>query len=89
MDNMWGYQGSCGLGGLDGGFFGIGWLFMIIFWGVVIWAIIALVRHFSGRDNDWQMKSKDDEALRILNERYAKGEISKEEYEEKKSVLNK
>lgn len=83
---MWGYQGSCGI---DGGLWGIGWIFMIVFWGVVIWAIIALVRHFSGKESDWQNKSKGDEAIRILNERYAKGEISKEEYEERKSVLNK
>lgn len=83
---MWGYQGSCGI---DGGFFGIGWIFMLIFWGVVIWAIIALIRHFTGKDSDWNMKSKDDEALKILNERYAKGEISKDEYEERKATLRK
>lgn len=85
---MWGYPGSCGIG-IASGTFGIGMIFMIIFWGVIIWAIIALVRHFSGKDSDWNMKSKGDEALRILNERYAKGEISKEEYEERKAVLLK
>lgn len=85
---MWGYPGSCGVG-LATGTFGIGIVFMIIFWGVIIWAIIALVRHFAGRNSDWHMKSKENEALRILNERYARGEISKEEYEERKAVLNK
>lgn len=86
---MWGYPGSCGIGGVAGGAFGIGMVFMLIFWGVVIWAIIALVRHFAGNNSDWRMKSKDEEAMRILNERYAKGEISKEEYEERKATLMK
>ncbi|EKE25194.1 MAG: hypothetical protein ACD_5C00254G0001 [uncultured bacterium] len=85
---MWGYPGSCGIG-IGGGAFGIGLVFMILFWGVVIWAIVALVRHFSGKNSDWHVKSGSDEAMGILNERYAKGEISKEEYEERKATLIK
>lgn len=71
--------------------FGLGWIFMFIFWGVVIWAIYTLVRYFTGNDNSHGFRSsdKDDEAMKILKDRYAKGEISKEEFEERKNVLQK
>ena len=53
-----------------------------------VWFIIWLFRgHRGGRwsrmPGMWQSHS----ALTILNERYAKGEISKEEYEERKKTL--
>ena len=79
----WGMMGP----GMMGGF---GWwwfmpIFMIIFWGLVIWGIVALVRGLSApRDSD---SSKADSPLEILKKRYAKGEIAKEEYEEKKKDL--
>ncbi len=73
--------------GMMGGF---GWMwlmpiFFIIFWGLVIWGIVALVRGLSGsRGSD---SSKTDSALEVLKKRYARGEINKEEYEEKKKDL--
>jgi putative membrane protein len=73
--------------GVMGGF---GWMwlmpiFFIIFWGLVIWGIVALVRGLSGsRGSD---SSKTDSALEILKKRYARGEINKEEYDEKKKDL--
>lgn len=90
MYNNWGY----GMG------FGFGWIFMIIFWGLVIWGFVALMRHFFGGEHNEccgrhkQDKEKDvfarkNSALDILEERYAKGEINKEEYEERKKVLSK
>ncbi len=79
----WGMMGP----GIMGGF-GWGWLmpiFMILFWGLVIWGIVALVRGLSGsRGSD---SSKADSALEVLKRRYARGEINKEEYEEKKKDL--
>ena len=82
-----GWHGSGG-GGMRGGF--SGWwfmpIFMILFWGLVICGIVALVRGLSGsRSSD---SPKVDSALDVLKRRYAKGEINKEEYEEKKKDLS-
>ncbi len=63
---------------------GLGGLFMVIFWVLIIWAIIAFFRGCHGSSH-W-MEGKD-RALEILKERYAKGEIDKKEFEEKKKDL--
>ncbi len=67
--------------------FGGGWfmmIFMIIFWGLIIWGIVALARHFGGPR---YYRSEDNSALEILKRRYAQGEINREEFEEKKNAL--
>lgn len=84
---MYGYDYS-NMCGVIGGF-GFGWIFMLIFWGIIIWAIVALVQYATGSDSHWSKKEKEDEAVRILKERYARGEINKEEYEERKSLLDR
>ncbi|MEQ1752504.1 MAG: SHOCT domain-containing protein [Micropepsaceae bacterium] len=61
---------------------GFGWLFMFLFWVLVIGGIVALVKWFSD-----QSGSGGKTALQILQERYARGEIQKEEYEQKKHDL--
>ncbi len=59
-----------------------GGIMMIVFWTAVIYFIVWLVR------ND-KINSKDNNAaLNILKERYAKGEMDKKEFEEKKKDLN-
>lgn len=65
---------------------GFGWLFMILFWGLVILGIVAIVK--------WLMDSAggahlpgERTALDILKERYARGEIDREEFEEKRRDL--
>lgn len=68
-----------------GNMFSFGWIFVIIFWGLVIWGVFALIKNTTHSDKDGiNDKNK---ALAILNERYAKSEISKEEFEEKKNDL--
>ncbi len=59
-------------------------IFMVIFWGLVIWGIVALVRGLSESNGS---HSKADSASEILKRRYAQGDISKEEYEAKKKDL--
>jgi len=65
-----------------------GWLMligMVIFWGLIIWGIVALVRR-TGRFGCCS-SGPSESALEILKKRYAKGEIGKEEFEEKKKTL--
>ncbi|PIP03531.1 MAG: hypothetical protein COZ49_01965 [Candidatus Yonathbacteria bacterium CG_4_10_14_3_um_filter_47_65] len=74
-------------------FGGFGWIFMIIFWGLVIWAILAFMRggfgrgHMCGHGYGDDAHGKDKSPLEILKERYAKGEMDRKEFEEKKKDL--
>lgn len=56
--------------------FFLGPVFMIIIWGLVIWGIVSIVRYFSNHSTN-----KNESALEILKERYAKGEITREQFE--------
>lgn len=64
--------------------FGGGGFMMIFWWGLIIVGIILLVKWLS--DQKSQTRTEDS-ALEILKKRYASGEISKEEFEEKKKDL--
>lgn len=60
-----------------------GGIMMLIFWSLVIWLVIYAIRKLSPNE-----KSKNvDNAIDILRQRYAKGEISVEEYRERHKEL--
>lgn len=73
----WGMHPMWGVWGL-----GIG-LMMLVFWGVVIVAIVLVIRWLVSQGRPPQS----DRALDILRRRYASGEIGKEEFEAKKRDL--
>lgn len=78
---MWGYDGF-GYGG-----FGMG-IGMLLFWGLIIAAIVVLVRGFGGSSKGSAPRLPEKTALDILRERYARGEIDKAEFEEKRRDLS-
>ncbi|MCX6021860.1 MAG: SHOCT domain-containing protein [Chloroflexi bacterium] len=85
---MWGYgqapfmeQGGWGLGlGM-----GVGLLLHLGFWGAVIVGGAVLVRSLLRKSH--RTRGADDSAVGILGRRYAAGELTKEEYEQRLHVL--
>lgn len=66
------------------GAWGFGMMFMmILFWVLVIIAVVLGIRWLLGQGKG----SRSDSALEILRQRYARGEINKEEFETKKKDL--
>lgn len=74
MDSTTGY-GGWGMG--------FGWVFMLLFWALVFLGIAALAKWLWGSGGRTAKT-----ALRTLEERYARGEIGREEFEQKKRDLS-
>lgn len=69
---------------------GMGWIGMLLFWGLVIAGIVALVRWAGAQSGAPRNPSSDAPArtpLQILQERYARGEIERDQYEIKRRDL--
>jgi putative membrane protein len=65
---------------------GFGWLFMTIFWVLAIIGIIYLVRKIAACTKN---EEQGETAFDILKKRYAKGEITKEEFDRIKDDLKR
>ncbi len=76
MHPMWGWWGFWGVGML---------LFMFLFWALVVVAIVLGIR--------WLVRQGrpeiSDSALDVLRQRYARGEINREEFEAKRKDLQR
>jgi putative membrane protein len=72
-----------------------GWLvsgiLMILFWGLVIWGLIALIRSVTGSHQQAPLQMRTSRvttsAEQILAERFARGEIDAEEYGTRLAML--
>jgi len=66
------------------------WLFGVVFWGlgiaVVVLLVLALVRRSGGLPSNLHRGEPD--ALEIAKRRYARGEITKEQFEQLKKDLS-
>ena len=69
---------------------GMGWwmlfggTWMFVFWGIVIGLIVWGVARLTRRNND----RRSDDSLSIARERYARGEMSREEFEQIKKDIS-
>lgn len=68
---------------------GWGWigLMHVVWWLVLIVAILAMIRWTVRSAPDEALPPREDRAIAILRERYARGEIDKAEFEERKRDL--
>lgn len=74
----------------NGSWYGMffGPIFMIIFIAVIVVVVVLLVRWLGGLPHGISSSTASaKEPLDILKERFARGEIDKEEYEERRKVL--
>jgi putative membrane protein len=84
---MYGWQYQDGPGGW--GIFML--LLMVLFWGLLVWGIVASVRHYSNA-RAGQLpphRTVSNAALDELRLRYAKGEIDDDEFERRRANLEK
>ncbi|HTE83762.1 MAG TPA: SHOCT domain-containing protein [Dehalococcoidia bacterium] len=76
---MWNYGAGWGWWML------FGWVWMIVFWGLIVWGVFTLVSKLSGpRGGDSPSRES---ALDILERRYASGELTHEQFEEMRRRL--
>lgn len=68
------------------GFMGGGMWFGWVFWIVIIVLIVYLIVRFTNQQNTRSTSNKS--ALDILKKRYARGEITKEEFDKMKNDIN-
>jgi putative membrane protein len=83
-DGEWPWHSGWGWGGMMVG----GGVLMIAFWVVVILLIVLLVRWLGVSAATHHPEQARPTALDILRERYARGEIDKEEYEQRRRTLS-
>ncbi|MDD9149177.1 MULTISPECIES: SHOCT domain-containing protein [unclassified Sporolactobacillus] len=72
-------------GGMMGGWgFGLGWLLQLLVFVVVIYLAFILIKRLNVPSNADRRENRSED---ILKERFAKGEITEEEYKKMKEVL--
>lgn len=77
--------GGHGRGMWSGWMGGWGWLWIVLIVIVIVLLVLLLTRRSGPTDTS----VRGDEALRILEERFARGEIDREEFEERRRTLRR
>lgn len=79
-----------GAGMMGWGWYGmgvVGWLFMLLFWGLIMLGLVLVVRWLWDQSRSGAGAGITEAPLDILKRRYARGEITGEEYERMKRDL--
>ena len=73
---------------------GMGWwmvfggIWMVVFWGLIIAVVVLGIKKLTERGGSGSGGTERRDPLEIAKERYARGEISKEEFEQIKKDLS-
>jgi putative membrane protein len=62
---------------------------MLIFWGSLVALVVFLMRGFGARPSQGEEKRSRPDAREILAQRFAQGEISEDEFEQRRRVLER
>lgn len=76
---MWWMMGN----GFPGWWMGIGLLWSLIFWGGIVFLAVWAVRTLAARGGEAPRR----DPLTILKERYARGELTREQYEQMRTDI--
>ena len=68
---------------------GLGWLWMLLVWAIVIGTIIWAVGRLTPSSAPVRAPARQDSARRILDERFARGEIDADEYRRLRDELSR
>ena len=75
----------------DGGIGWGGWLvmvaMMVVFWAALAWVVVTLIRHGTATSQAAGPPPQYPDAQRVLDERYARGEIDDDEYRRRRDML--
>ena len=69
------------MGDMGWGFGIFGLVFMLVFWGLLILAAVWVVRALFGNVPPHQRRDPSQSPREILDQRYSRGEITREQYE--------
>ena len=78
---MWRYST---VNGLDGWGYGLMTVSMVLFWGLIIYGVIALVRYLGRQDRSVPARPTPEQ---VLAERFAHGQIDEQEYRQRLDAL--
>ena len=65
----------------------MGYAVMVVFWSLLIVVLVLWVKSWLEQGRPGSASREPESAVEILKKRYARGEISKEEFEEKRKDL--
>jgi putative membrane protein len=69
----------------------MGWfgpIMMLLFWGLIILVLVLVVRWLWGASQKKPAEMRPESPIDILKRRYARGEIDREEFEQKRKDLS-
>lgn len=73
--------------GFNGGWWVLMMFGMVAFWAVLVIGIVSLVRHYGPRGGGVVTQPPTSSSIEILKERFARGELTEEEYTQRRKWL--